>query len=391
MPYDNDYNQRVANEIDSMNRKYVLNQDITLSHPAMAKFSGSGKLEGGFLGALAGAVLPMVLNSLMGKGYSGGANCECESVESLQSDSENEDSEKEGKGMSGGAMYNHMRDKMEGMGKASKDYKKQSEEKYMCGLGMSGGSAFGAQQGSVRDTGEGVVVPKNIMGSAKKRGRKSKMGSGLSGGAPNKDQALGFLARLTKDADKDAVVKILDELQLLDKSGIVHKMKERFESGEFSLEESKKALGMYLRRFAGYRGGRKKKMEGAGIISDLGIPIVSNLAGMFGLGKSGGARGGENPIKPETFYPKHLGKSAVSADKSVPADVVPMMDKNVLRGSNMSGMGKKKASKKASPKAGGKKANPWMELMAKVRKEHPELKGVKAVADYIKKNNLYKK
>jgi len=40
---------------------------------------------------------------------------------------------------------------------------------------------------------------------------------------------------------------------------------------------------------------------------------------------------------------------------------------------------------------GAKKQTPWMALLAKVRKEHPELKGVKAVIDYVKKNNLYKK
>jgi hypothetical protein len=43
-----------------------------------------------------------------------------------------------------------------------------------------------------------------------------------------------------------------------------------------------------------FRGGRKKKvesesesdeeMEGGGFLSDLGIPVVSNVAGMFGLG-----------------------------------------------------------------------------------------------------------
>ena len=93
MPYDNDYNQRLAGDINSLNRKYILNEDITLSHPAMARFSGSGnqKLEGGFLGALAGAVLPMVLNSIMGKGQSGGGKCKCE----YETDSEDEPLEEE--------------------------------------------------------------------------------------------------------------------------------------------------------------------------------------------------------------------------------------------------------------------------------------------------------
>ena len=67
------------------------------------------------------------------------------------------------------------------------------------------------------------------------------------------------------------------------------------------------------------------------------------------------------------------------------------MDKNVLRGSTMSGFGKKKVSKKASPKAGGKKTNRWMDLIKKVKSENPQLKGLKQIVEYIKKNNLYKK
>ncbi len=382
MPYDNDYNQKLSNDINSLNRNYVLNEDVTLSHPAMARFSGSGdqKLEGGFLGALAGAVLPMILNSLSGKGKM--KDCECESIESLESEDMNKE-EKEGKGMSGGAIYNKMRDKMEGMGKASKDYKKQSEDKYMCGLGMSGGSAFGAEKGSVRDTGEGVTVPKNIsVSGGKKRGRKSKMGSGLSGGVLTAKRIDELLTKLsTEVTDLDGLVEVLDEMQAEageKKKEMISKMTEHIK--EMGYEKGKGLVRRTLENMK-LRGGKKKKMEGAGIISDLGIPVISGLAGMFGLGKSGGARGGENPIKPEKFYPKRLGKTAVSADKSVPKDVKPMLDQSQLRGSTLSGLGK----------SGGKKSNPWLDLVKKVRDEHKELKGIKEITAYIKKNNLYKK
>ena len=345
MPYENEYNQRLANDVDALNRKFLLNEKMTLDPKVMSEFSGSGKLSGGFLGALAGAVLPMVLGKLMGNGLAGGAHiCECESKKKCKcdeledeeeslSDEEVEDEEKmKGEGLAGGAMYNTMRDKMEGMGKASKLYKKQSEDKYSCGMGMSGGSAFGIGVGSVRDTGEGLTDGQNLgMGKSggKKRGRKSKMGSGLAG------------------------------------AGVAGGKK---------------------------RGRKSKKMEGSGIISDLGIPLISNVAGLFGLGKSGGAR--SDPFRPEKFQPKVLAQTAPTADKSVPPAGIVDSAQNI--GSNLSGMGRKKggkkmSSKKVSPKKGGKKANPWMELMAKVRKEHPELKGVKAVADYIKKNGLYKK
>lgn len=332
MPYNNDYNEKIAENINALNRKYILNEEYTLDPKLMAQFSGSGKgkLEGGFLGALAGAVLPMVLGKLMGNGMAGGMKHSEESM----SDEEEEVQEKEvkeGEGLAGGAMYNSMRDKMEGMGKASKAYKKQSEDKFNCGMGMSGGSAFGVGVGSVGDTGEGVTDAKNLsMGKSggKKRGRKSKMGAGVSG------------------------------------AGVA----------------------------GGKKRGRRSKKEGAGFISDLGIPLISNVAGLFGLGASGGAR--SDPIRPEKFYPKVLAQTAPNADKSVPPAGIIDSAQNI--GSNMSGMGKKKGGKSmlAKPKevkAGGKKANPWMELMAKVRKERPELKGVKAVADFIKKNNLYKK
>lgn len=304
MPYDNDYNKGLSKDIDALNRNFVLNEDVTLNRPAMARFSGSGdqKLEGGFLGAIASAVLPMILSGLAGKGKSGG--CECESMDSKsvgeeESPKEMEEEPKKEPEMKGGAVYNSMRDKMEGKGKASMKYKKQSEDKYMCGLGRSGGSAFGAKEGTVRDTGVGKTVPQNIQ-LKKKRGRKSKM-------AP------------------------IEKVQ---------------------------------------------KIEGSGIISDLGIPIVSNIAGMFGLGASGGARGNENPLPPETFYPKRVGKTAVSASKKGPSDL-KLKEKSQMPGSKMSGMGKKPSA--------------WLELVKKVRDEHKELKGVKAITEYIKKNGLYKK
>ena len=37
---------------------------------------------------------------------------------------------------------------------------------------------------------------------------------------------------------------------------------------------------------------RKHALAGSGFISDLGIPVISGLAGMFGLGKSGGGKSG---------------------------------------------------------------------------------------------------
>lgn len=378
MPYDNEYNKNVSNEIDAMNRKFLLNEKMTLDPKSMV--NSEGKLSGGFLGALAGAVLPMLLGKLMGNGYSGG-KCECDShSESDKEEGEEGEEEKEGKGMSGGAMYNTMRDKLEGTGKASKKYKKQSEDKYNCGMGMAGGSAFGVGVGSVRDTGEGETYGQNLM-PAKKRGRKSKMGSGVSGGMfSNLKQKMEATKRQKIEKYGDGPVP--NPIEVLAKKAIA------------SYAEANKP------KEGGKKRGRKPKtMEGAGIISDMGIPLISNIAGMFGLGKSGGSR--SDPLRPEKFFPKVLEQSAPTASKAVPP--AGLFDQSLNIGSNMSGMGKSKKLKGRGPSGGmknlkgmgpsggAKKVNPWMELMAKVRKEHPELKGVKAVAEYIKKNNLYKK
>lgn len=332
MPYNNEYNEKLARSVEALNKQYILNENETLDPKTLSQFygSGKGKLEGGFLGMLASAVLPMLINKI-----AGGKKADEESDKESEYESESE-SDEESEKKEGGAMYNKMRDSLEGSAKVYKDYKHQSEDKYACGMGKSGGSSFGVGQGSIRDTGEGVTDGKNL-GMGKKRGRKSKMGSGLAG------------------------------------AGVTGGKK---------------------------RGRKSKKMEGAGVISDLGIPVISNIAGLFGLGHSGGAR--SDPLRPEKFYPKVLAQTAPNADKAVPPAGIVDTAQNI--GSNMSGFGKR-GRKKASPKeggksmlaktkevkAGGKKPNPWMELMAKVRKEHPELKGVKAVADYIKKNNLYKK
>ena len=358
MPYDNEYNKMLSNEVDALNRKFLLNEKMTLDPKSMASFEGSGKLSGGFLGALAGALLPMILPKILGNGMAGGANCECESEDSM---SEKEEDIQEGKGMAGGAMYNTMRDKMEGMGKASKAYKKKSEDKYSCGMGMAGGSAFGIGDGSIRDTGEGDTDAKNLgMGKSggKKRGRKSKMGAG--------------------------------------KLEIIHHSE------------------------GGKKRGRKPKMAGKGVISNLGIPIISNIAGLFGLGASGaGVAGGarSDPLRPEQFYPKVLAQTAPSADKAVPPAGVVDSAQNI--GSSLSGFGKKgkgrsggvrKQNKKdkedeklameikglkdkeGKGKSGGrKKLSPWLEVVAKVRKEKPELKKIKDISEYIYKNGLYKK
>ena len=54
---------------------------------------------------------------------------------------------------------------------------------------------------------------------------------------------------------------------------------------------------------------------------------------------------------------------------------------------NLKGMGASGGAKKVNPK----KLSPWLEVVAKVRKERPELKKIKDISEYIYKNGLYKK
>ena len=82
-------------------------------------------------------------------------------------------------------------------------------------------------------------------------------------------------------------------------------------------------------------------VEGGGFISDLGIPVVSGLAGMFGLGN----KKGMNP----------KGKGKTGAGKS----------------------------------GGARKLTPYMELVMKVKKETG--KSLKDSMKHIKQNGLYKK
>lgn len=384
MPYLNEYNEKVARDINALNRQYVLNEQYTLDPRTQAGFTGGAKLSGGFLGAIAGAILPMLLGKLMGNG-----KLKIEHYDDSHSESDSESNNKEG-----GSMYNSMRDNLEGSGMASKDYKHQSENKYNCGMGMTGGSAYGLGEGSIRDSGEGVTDSQVLqLGEGKKkRGRKSKMGMGKSGGG-NSGGAIGNPNPMLKSFEipkfeseeaykkyktdiynrprvkQNPLVipptiytsKVMPSLHQLKGGALGRKRKvNTFEPKMLAqtAPTSTKAvspvgvvdkalnIGSNLSGF-GKKRGRKSKMEGNGIISGLNIPVISNIAGLFGLGKG----------KKKSQHKMPDGS---------------MMDDDKMHG-------------------GAKKTNPWMQLMAKVRQEHPELKGVKAVIAFIKQHNLYKK
>ncbi len=266
MSYDNEYNRKLVDQVKALNNRFIENGD--LEDAGM----GSG-LSGGFLGALASAVLPSIIGKIFGNGSSGGCmNCSC------------------GKGMSGAGMQAEYRD-LEGSGKGVMLYQKQKED--TCGMGSSGGSGFAA--GTQMDTG-------------------------------------------------------------FDKT---------------------------------------KGIEGSGFISDLNIPIVSGLAGMFGLGASGGKKRGRKSKMASGMEGKGKSGGVRVRGKKINTDTVTfapkatdldsknnkVVEKAVMPSSSMSGMGK----------SGGRKPTAWSQLVKDVLQKNKELKGVKAAIEYIKKNNLYKK
>jgi hypothetical protein len=109
---------------------------------------------------------------------------------------------------------------------------------------------------------------------------------------------------------------------------------------------------------------------------------------MFGLGQSGGKKRGRKSKMAEGL--KGKGKSGGVRGKKINTDTatfapagkvkepVKVVEKSVMPGASMSGMGKRQPSK-------------WALLVKDVLQKNKDLKGVKAAIEYIKKNNLYKK
>jgi hypothetical protein len=192
MPYDNEYNRMVADDIMKLNKKYIDHDKAT----------GQG-MSGGFLGALAGMILPQIVgavaNKVFGKGMSGGKECGCpdDVAECVCGDDDKEDDFKGGSGFRAGTFMD---------------------------------TGFESTKG-VRPVGGGMSA-----GVKKYKKVKSKMGCGSSGAGSSGAGSSG----------------------------------------------------------AGASGGKKRgrKMKGSGIISDLGIPLISNVAGLFGLGSAGAGSSG---------------------------------------------------------------------------------------------------
>ena len=312
MPYNNLYNQAIAKQVAFINQRYVSHSDMT----------GQGTVDYTQSVNLMGGNNP---NSMMGSGYSGGVaeykkstaskkacpkgheTCNCDEYES---DSESESEMEERK--EGGAILGFQKNTiLVPKGKAKKSTESLAVQQSFGTLGL-----------------DGKVLPKNsrdivastaIPAAHARTGLASKNSRTIEGGN-------GFAAGTHMDTGVGMTM------------GAVGK---------------------------GRSGGKKAKaMEGAGILSDLGIPIVSNIAGMFGLGK------GEKLFVARMKKKREAGKELSEKER---ARVEQMGKDNKLQGGFLQfllpalapvagqvlgnvvgkifGNGKKKVSKKASPKA----------------------------------------
>jgi hypothetical protein len=205
MPYDNEYNRMVADDVMRLNKKYMEHEKIT----------GQG-MSGGFLGALAGMILPQIVGAVANKVLGNGRACECpDDVAECE-----------------------------------------CGDAHQAGEGVSGGSGFAS--GTMMDTGFDRTIGAGVSAGVRRYKKKSMAGCGSTGaGSTGGASCCGTGA-----------------------SGGRKKGKGSTGAGSTG---------------AGASGGRKK---GSGIISSLGIPLISNVAGMFGLGSTGagstgaGASGG---------------------------------------------------------------------------------------------------
>jgi hypothetical protein len=282
MPYDNAYNRSVANHVNLINKKYVAHSDMT--GQGTVDYNQAVNIGEG----LSGGANP---NSMMGSGYSGGVAeyhkgptaskkggnepmepCSCEDMEggailgfqegTLINPKKRESKDKSEPAVSVGVLgLPELKapkpvarlPKIPAAGKVIGNAVKSNST-------IEGGGGFAA--GTHMDTGEGEKTL-GAVGSGKKV-KLTKPEMKLINMVKNKEQQG---KKLTK-AEKVRLMKLVQKDKMVG-GGLLG------------------SLGIpIVSNIAGMLGlGKHEKMEGNGFLSSLGIPVVSNIAGMLGLGK----------------------------------------------------------------------------------------------------------
>jgi len=282
MPYDNAYNRSVANHVNLINKKYVAHSDMT--GQGTVDYNQAVNIGEG----LSGGANP---NSMMGSGYSGGVAeyhkgptaskkggnepmepCSCEDMEggailgfqegTLINPKKRESKDKSEPAVSVGVLgLPELKapkpvarlPKIPAAGKVIGNAVKSNST-------IEGGGGFAA--GTHMDTGEGEKTL-GAVGSGKKV-KLTKPEMKLINMVKNKEQQG---KKLTK-AEKVRLMKLVQKDKMVG-GGLLG------------------SLGIpIVSNIAGMLGlGKHEKMEGNGFLSSLGIPVVSGIAGMLGLGK----------------------------------------------------------------------------------------------------------
>jgi len=349
MPYDTPYNRMIAREVNYINQKYVTHSDMTGQGTVDYRMSGAG-MSGGFLGALAGPLLGAVAGPLINKIFGGGPGvAEFKSGNASKKSDDNEsvsECECEGESKCGGANPRAVGGAILGfqegtiLGRPRRKNKVPVKPK-------GSFSSLGIPNRPVADVVIGnankVLSPGQVMSMLGERDRPMR-GMGKRG-RPSKKGGAGMFEKALLTADPEnppefLIKQIMDNMTTTKDYRGVEGEKQR----QAQMRETAKQLASQRIRAL------QSKKEGSGIISGLNIPIVSGIAGLFGLGKKRGRPSKKVGAGPEMSH----SKVTVKATRGKPEKVV---EKSQMVGSTMSGFGK--------PKGKSKRA----EIVKKVMKE----------------------
>lgn len=338
MPYDTPYNRMIAREVNYINRKYVTHSDMTGQGTVDYRMSGAG-MSGGFLGALAGPLLGAVAGPLINKIFGGGpgvAEFKSASASKKNHDESESDCECEGESKCGGANPRAVGGAILGfqegtiMGKPKRKSKAPVRpEASFSSLGVPSRPVAEVVIGNANK----VLSPGQAMAMLDRDRPMRGMGKR---GRPSKKGGAGIMDRAIATADPENPPRFLIE-QIMNNMSTTKDY--RGEEGEKQrkaqmFELAKKMASQKIRA-------AQSKKEGSGIISSLGIPVVSGIAGLFGLGKEK-KRG--RPSKKSGGGPEMShSKVTVKATRGRPEKVV---EKSQMVGSTMSGFGKSKSKSK---------------------------------------------
>jgi len=308
MPYNNPYNRMVADDIMALNKKYI----------AYEQEKNGGQLSGGFMGALAGMILPQIMGEVahrvIGSGMKGGNGCDvmgeipsaqykCGDADRSPYDSSSHNGPtivEGGSGFARGTFRDTGFDRVLGAGKGVGKYVKKSDPeavgrrkrrppmpKHMKGKGI-----WDALKGIWRMiTGQGDEASPAQTSAPSQPSQPSPKPSYSpppppSRPAPPKEESAA--SQLAKEG-------ITDKKSWRKWSVKNHPDKASGAAGSPAFEAANEKFKRYnaLAGQMGYSGGRKRKMAGGcgdceGDGKPSGMDLVSNVAGMFGLGKSGG-------------------------------------------------------------------------------------------------------